>query len=88
MIRNRHLRDENVLVMRKGRCGRLLQSTTTLSSVVVPAVLNTRDFCLKERIYFPEALNHLRSIQARDCAHLNNVSLGNYNQHYIQCTGN
>lgn len=88
MIRNRHLRDENVLVMRKGRCGRLLQSTTTLSSVVVPAVLNTRDFCLKERIYFPEALNHLRSIQARDCAHLNNAFIGNYNQHYIQCTGN
>lgn len=87
MIRNRHLRDENVLVLRKGRCGRLLQSTTTLSSTVSP-VLNAADYCLKERIYFPEALNHLRSIQARDCAHLNNAFVGNYNQHYIQCTGN
>ena len=86
MIRNRHLRDENVLVLRKGRCGRLLQSTTTLSTV--SPVLNSVDFCLKERIYFPEALNHLRSIQARDCAHLNNAFVGNYNQHYIQCTSN
>ena len=73
--------------MRRGRCGRLLQSSTTLSSMISP-VLNTGDYCLKERVYFPEALNHLRSIQARDCAHLNNAFVGNYNQHYIQCTGN
>lgn len=86
MIRNRHSQDGNILVLRKGRCGRFIQSETRSSNV--SPILNQKDFTLKERIYYPEALNHLRSIQARDCAHLNNAFVGNYNQHYIQCTGN
>ena len=86
MIRNRHSQPD-VLVLRNGRCGRLIQSGTRSNSQISP-VLNKSDFTLKERIFYPEALNHLRSIQARDCAHLNNAFVGNYNQHYIQCTGN
>lgn len=88
MIRNRHSQNGNVLVLRKGRCGRLIQSEMTNSTSQIGPVLNQKDFTLKERIFFPYASNHLRSIQARDCAHLNNAFVGNYNQHYIQCTGN
>lgn len=88
MIKNRHSQDGNILVMRKGRCGRLIQSESNSSTSQISPILNRLNFTLKERIFFPEALNHLRSIQARDCAHLNNAFVGNYNQHYIQCTGN
>lgn len=87
MIRNRHVNDKNVLVVRRSRCGRFVQSNVTRSTArFVSPVLNQESYVLKERIYFPEAINHLRSIQARDCAHLNNAFVGNYNQHYIQCT--
>jgi hypothetical protein len=78
MVRNRHARDENVLVLRKGRCGRLLYTSDSAGS--------HRDLSFVDRLYKPEAGSHLRSIQARDCAHLNNAFVGNYNQHYIQCT--
>ena len=88
MIRNRHSKDGKILTVRKGRCGRLIQSTIRSHSEFVSPVLDRDSFVLKERIFFPEAINHLRSIQARDCAHLNNAFVGNYNQHYIQCTSN
>lgn len=87
MIRNRHSGDGKVLVLRKGRCGRFIQSPANSPCQKSP-VLNQSGFTLKERIFFPGALNHIRSIQARDCAHLNNAFVGNYNQHYIQCTAN
>lgn len=88
MIQNRHAKDENIiLVLRKGRCGRFVYNSSERESGISP-VLNKSEKLLKERIFYPTAINHLRSIQARDCAHLNNAFVGNYNQHYIQCTAN
>ena len=90
MIQNRHANDENIiLVLRKGRCGRFVYDSIEGERLIgISPVLNKSEKLLKERIFYPTAINHLRSIQARDCAHLNNAFVGNYNQHYIQCTAN
>ena len=77
---------KDVLVLRKSRCGRLVQSKFV--SEPAPSPVLDRSIPLRQRMFYPSAIHHLRSIQARDCAHLNNAFVGNYNQHYIQCTAN
>lgn len=74
----------NSWMERRARGGRVvLQSSNSVSTAfIAPA----NQPILIQRTHHTATSHHLRSIQARDCAHLNNAFVGNYNQHYIQAT--
>lgn len=86
MFNSRHLANPDFLVLRRARTGRFVGLNSQMAPQISPVL--DQSLPLRERIFYPTAINHLRSIQARDCAHLNNAFVGNYNQHYIQCTAN
>ncbi len=88
LLASRHA-GHNVFVLKRSRCGRAIErkvNDSSSSSSVSPVL--DYSIPLRQRMFYPSAIHHLRSIQARDCAHLNNAFVGNYNQHYIQCTAN
>lgn len=101
MYRDRHEGDSNFVVMRRSRTGRLVEAnsrqstnlhfsaaTSEYSQYFDPNPVLNDSILMRDRMFYPNYMNKLRSIQARDCAHLNNAFVGNYNQHYIQCTSN
>lgn len=86
MFNSRHASNPDFLVLRRSRTGRFVGMNSQIAPQISPVL--DQSLPLREQVFYPTAINHLRSIQARDCAHLNNAFVGNYNQHYIQCTAN